>query len=247
MSRGFTLVELLVVLLVMAILASALAVPLASQLAARRFADARRQMDEVRDAILGHAAAHGRLPCPAVGAGGGQEAFAPGGDAANGECATFAGGFVPGAALGLATPGGEGLVLDPWGAPLRYAVASGAVNGIARPFTRANGLQAATLPALGDASHFLFVCASGAGATAASCGAASLQLTRRAAFVLLCTGPNGLRPPAAGSDEAHNLDGNGVFVARDPGPDGNGEFDDLVQWVALPLLAHRLLTAGRLP
>ena len=246
MARGFTLIELLVAMLVLAILASGLAMPLAAQVAARRYEDARRQMDEVRDALLGFAAAHGRLPCPATAAGG-DEAFAPGGDATNGECASFNAGLVPGTALGLGSAGGGGRVLDPWGLPLRYAVASNAVNGVARPFTRANGLQAATLGALGNASHFLFVCSSGAAATGGGCGPAAAQLTRRAVFVVLSTGANGTRAPAAASDEARNLDGNGVFVAREPGADAGSEFDDVVAWVSLPALAHRMLAAGRLP
>lgn len=245
-NRGFTLIELMVVLLVMAILASGLAIPLAAQLNARRAEDARRQLAEVRDALLGFAAAQGRLPCPAIAAGG-EEAFAPGGDPGNGECATFGAGFVPGTALGIASPGGEGFVRDPWEGRLRYAVASSAVNGVTRPFTRSNGAAAATLPALGAASRFLIVCSSGSGATGSGCGAASMQLTRRAVFVLLSTGPNGGRTPAAASDEARNLDGNGVFVARENGIDAGGEFDDVVAWVSLPLLVHRLLAAGRLP
>jgi prepilin-type N-terminal cleavage/methylation domain-containing protein len=246
MSRGFTLIELLVAMLVMAILASGLAIPLAAQMNARRSEEARRQMDEVRDALLGFAAAQGRLPCPAL-ASGGEEAFAPGGDAANGECATFGAGFVPGATLGIASPGAGGFVRDPWDGRLRYAVASSAVNGVTRPFTRSDGAAAATLPALGAASRFLIVCSSGSGATGSGCGAASLQLTRRAVFVLLSTGPNGARAPAAASDEARNLDGNGVFVARESGLDAGGEFDDVVTWLSLPLLVHRLLAAGRLP
>ena len=65
--------------------------------------------------------------------------------------------------------------------------------------------------------------------------------------MLVSTGPNGARTPAPGSDEAHNVDAGIVFVARENGIDGGAEFDDLVQWVALPILAHRLLAAGRLP
>jgi prepilin-type N-terminal cleavage/methylation domain-containing protein len=244
-ARGFTLIELLVVLLVMAILASGLAWPIAAQVNARRSEEARRQLDEIRDALLGFAAAQGRLPCPAA-ASGGDEAFAAGGDANNGECAAFSA-FVPGAALGTAPAGRDGRALDPWGQPLRYAVSPVAVASVARPFTRANGMQLATLPALGSAAHFLFVCASGQAATGASCGPAAAQLTRRAVFVLVCTGPNGARPPPAGSDEARNVDGGIVTVARENGTDGNGEFDDLVQWVSLPLLVHRMLAAGRLP
>ena len=242
-ADGFTLIELLVVLVVMTILASGLAWPLAAQVNARRTEAARRQLDDARDALLGFAAAHGRLPCPSAGTGD-EESFAAGGDAGNGECAAYAG-WLPVATIGLA--GGAGTVRDPWDQRLRYAVASVPVNGVARPFTRASGMQAATLPAMGSAGHLLFVCASGQAATASGCGPASAQLTRRAVFVLLSTGPNGASVPGPGTDEARNRDGNAVFVAREPGIDGNAEFDDLVSWVGLPLLAHRLLAAGRLP
>ena len=229
---GFTLVEVVVVMLVLALLASGLALPIAAQLQMRRQEEARRQMEDARDALLGFAAAHGRLPCPALDASLGQESFAPGGDAANGECADFRGGFLPGAALGLAPLDSEGFLRDPWSTPrnrVRYAVSGVTVKGI------------------GDAPHYLFVCSSGATASAAGCGPAANHLTRKAAFVLLSLGPNAGSVPAAASDEARNLDGDAVFVSRDPSDAPGREFDDVVQWASVHLVVHRLLSAGRLP
>jgi prepilin-type N-terminal cleavage/methylation domain-containing protein len=243
--RGFTLIELVVVLLVLAILASALALPISAQVSLRRHDEARRMMDEARDALLGFAAAHGRLPCPANAASLGQEAFAPVGNGGNGECADFHAGFLPAAALGLASLDADGLLRDPWGQRLRYAVAAVDVNGVARALTRANGLAMAGLAGIGGASHYLLVCASGTGTGAASCGPAANQLTRRAAFVLLSSGPNGGVPAAGVSDEARNADGNGVFVAREAS--GNETFDDVVQWGSIHLLVNRMIVAGRLP
>ena len=83
-----------------------------------------------------------------------MESFAPGGDTGNGNCSNFYDGFLPGAALGLAPLDSEGFVRDPWiGARgrVRYAVFGGGadVNGVVNPLTRANGVQAATLPGLG--------------------------------------------------------------------------------------------------
>ena len=245
-ARAFTLLEVLIALVIVALLASGLALPLAAQLQMRRHEDARRQLDEARDALLGFAVAHGRLPCPAGPGTQGLEAFAPGGDAASGACADFHGGFLPAASLGLAGLDREGLVRDPWGSErnrIRYAVASDAVGGVAHALTRTNGLQLAGLPALGAAPHYLMVCASGAGVSATGCGPAANQLTRRAAFLLLSTGANGALVPVPGSDEAHNLDGNGVFVARDAGDD----FDDILHWAAIHQLVNRMLVAGRLP
>jgi prepilin-type N-terminal cleavage/methylation domain-containing protein len=251
-AGGFTLLEVLVALVVVALLASGLAMPLATQLQQRRTEEARRQLDEAKEALLGFAAAHGRLPCPASATSRGEESFATGGDATNGACSNFHDGFLPAGMLGLAPLDGEGYLRDPWGSPrnrIRYAVfgAGLAVNGVVNPLTRSNGMQAATLPGLGAASHYLFICASAAGVTAGGCGAATNQLTRRAAFVLLSLGPNAVEDPPPASDEARNVDGDAVYVSRDAGSGNANAFDDILYWVPVHLVASRLLAAGRLP
>jgi prepilin-type N-terminal cleavage/methylation domain-containing protein len=250
--RGFTLIELLVVLLVMTVLMSGLAMPLAAQLQMRRQEEARRQLDEAKEAVLGFAVAHARLPCPATEGSNGLESFAPGGDETNGNCALFYGGFLPGATLGLAPLDSEGFVRDPWATPrnrIRYAVfgAGAVVNGVANPLTRANGMQEATLAGLGAASRFLMICSTGREASASDCGPAGNQLTRRAAFLLLSLGANAQATPAPSSDEARNLAGNPVFVYHDASSAAGSEFDDLLQWVPVHLVVNRLLVAGRLP
>lgn len=248
---GFALLEIWVVLVVLAVLISGLALPLAAQVQMRRQEELRRQMEEARDAVMGFAAAQGRLPCPAVDGGGGTEAFAAGADASTGACADFYGGFLPAASLGLAGVDAEGFARDPWGSPrnrLRYAVFGAAsVNAIANPLTRTDGMRQATLAGLGAASHFLFICSSGAEASASGCGPASRQLTRRAAFVIFSLGPTATATPLAGSDEARNLDGDAVFVSREAASAPGHEFDDVLLWVPIHLVAHRLLMAGRLP
>ena len=242
--RGFALLEAMLALAVLALLAGALALPLAAQVQARRMDDTRRLLADAHDALLGFAAAQGRLPCPASPASGGLEAFAAGGDASNGQCAAF-GGFLPGAALALPGLDEAGLVRDAWmseGNRVRYAIDGRTINGVANALTRANGLQMATLPGIGAAPHHLFVCRAVA-AGSSDCGPAANQLTRRAAFVLVSTGPNGALAPAAGSDEARNLAATSTFVARDPAPD----FDDLVTWGSIHAVVNRLVVAGRLP
>jgi len=250
-GAGFALLEVWVVLVVLAVLLGGLALPLAAQVQMRRQAELRRQMEEARDAVMGFAAAQGRLPCPAVEGIGGAESFAPGADASTGECADFYGGFLPAASLGVGSVDADGFARDPWGSPrnrLRYAVFGGAsVNGIANPLTRTDGMRMATLAGLGAASHFLFICSSGAQASASGCGPASRQLTRRAAFVILSLGPTATATPLAGSDEARNLDGDAVFVSRESSSAPGSEFDDVLLWVPIHLVTHRLIAAGRLP
>jgi prepilin-type N-terminal cleavage/methylation domain-containing protein len=251
-NHAFTLIEIAVAILILTILASGLAMPVAAQLQLRRAEETRRLLDDARESLLGFAAANGRLPCPATETSRGEESFAPGGDGTNGNCARFYDAFLPGATLGLAPLDGEGFVRDAWNTErsrIRYAVfgAGANVNGVVNPFTRVNGLQAATLASLGDAPHFIFICSSNAGASGSGCGPAANQLTKRAAFVLLSVGPNGGASPAAGSDEARNQSGDPVFVYHEAMGSGNAAFDDVVQWVPVHLVASRMLAAGRLP
>jgi len=243
-ARAFALLEVLLALVALAFLATSFALPLATQANLRRHEETRRLMADAQDAILGFAAAQGRLPCPATPTSAGLEAFAPGGDASNGECAAFSG-LAPAGALALAGLDPQGFARDAWGTEgnrVRYAVDGGTVNGIPRALTRVNGLQMATLAGIGAAPHHLFVCRAVV-AGAPDCGPAANQLTRRAAFVLLSTGPNGGVAAEPGSDEARNVEATTVFVARDPGPG----FDDLVTWGSIHAVVNRLVVAGRLP
>jgi prepilin-type N-terminal cleavage/methylation domain-containing protein len=251
-ARGFALLEVSIVLVVLAVLLSGLALPLAAQVQMRRQEELRRELEEARDAVMGFAAAQARLPCPATDGSAGAEAFAPGGDASTGACADFYGGYLPAATLGLPGVDGEGFARDPWGGArnrIRYAVFGGgaAVNGVVNPLTRTDGMRAATLSGLGAAPHFIFICSSGAEASASGCGPAALSLTRRAAFVVFSLGPTAAAAPPAGSDEARNLDGDAVFVSREMSLAPGREFDDVLLWTPIHLVTHRLIAAGRLP
>lgn len=246
-ARGFTLLELMLALFIMAILAASLSMPLAAQVSLRRVEETRRQLDEARDALLGFAAANGRLPCPATAGSRGAESFSPGSDARDGLCAAFFDGYLPAATLGLSPLDAEGFARDAWGSNanrIRYAVYGGRpVGGIANPLTRVNGVRLATLEEIGAAPGYLVICTTGAAADASGCGPAANQLTRKAAFVLMSLGPNAADTPVRGSDESRNVDGDAVFVAHEPAKD----FDDLVTWAGVNQLASRLVAAGRAP
>ncbi len=249
-ARGFSLLEAGVALLVLGIMLGTLAIPLATRVQLHREAEARRQLAEASDALMGFAAANARLPCPATADSFGAERFAPGGDAGNGACAAFLAGYLPAATLGLANVDGEGFARDPWGSErnrIRYAIWDGTVNGVEHPFTRAGGMRAATLAGLGAASHYLFICSRGEAASGSGCGPAAHRLTRRAVFVLVSLGLDATRTPAAGGDAARNVDGDGVFVSHEPSGDPADPFDDLVDWMPVNLVVHRMVAAGRLP
>lgn len=247
--KGFTLIELLVVLGIVGILLAGTAIPLSAQVELRRIQETRRLLDDAREALLGFAATQGRLPCPATASSRGEESFAPGAHAGTGRCATFHGGFLPAATLGLAPLDPEGFQADAWGSEggrIRYAVFGATpIEGVEHALTRINGLQAATLGGLGNAPHLLSICASGLGVTPTSCGPAANQLTRRAAFVLASAGAHSGVP--RGPDESANLDDDPVFVSHPPSSAPGNPFDDLVTWVPATVLASRLIAAGKLP
>jgi prepilin-type N-terminal cleavage/methylation domain-containing protein len=246
--RGFSLTELAVVLVIVALLIGGMLLPLASQDELRRTQDTQKLLKEAQEALTGFAAAYGRLPCPAMAASNGLESFAAGGSASDGNCSNFYDGFLPATSLGLAPANQNGLLVDAWNQPIRYAVYSGTINGIVNPFTRANGMRSATVPELAkDTVPLLSVCATATGIAAGDCGSA-IALTQKAPVVVFSIGKNGATG-GIGADEAANGDNDPVFVSHDPAPAnaGNGEFDDLVVWLSPNILFHRMIAGGQLP
>lgn len=63
--RGFTLAELAIALTILALLIAAFLIPLRSQSEQARIRDTDQTLERIRDALIGFALAHGRLPCPA--------------------------------------------------------------------------------------------------------------------------------------------------------------------------------------
>jgi prepilin-type N-terminal cleavage/methylation domain-containing protein len=250
-ARGFTLLELAVALFLMALLFGSLFVPLQAQLEARKTEETERILERAREALLGYAAAQGYFPCPADAQGGIEPAEA---DHASGSCPSYFG-FLPAAALGLQPADSQGYAIDAWGGAasrIRYAVAPYTVGKVPAPFTRVNGMRAATIATLGDPALSLFhVCGTAVGAAEDKSCAAGATLVSTAPVVLWSLGPNGAAGGGA-PDEAQNPNTRGgsadrIFVSRIRGAGAGGEFDDQVIWIAMPALVARMVAAGQLP
>jgi prepilin-type N-terminal cleavage/methylation domain-containing protein len=245
-QRAFSLIEVAVVLVILTVLLTGLAMPIAAQMQMRRHEETRKLMEEAREALLGFAAANGRLPCPSASASNGRESFctsSTGGCAptsvpqAHGKCSTFYAGFLPGSTLGLAPLDHEGFVLDGWNSRLRYAVRD---SGPEHALTAAGGIKAISMSTLSD-RDYLVLCGAANGVTANSCGTSTL-LTDKAPFLLMSTGPSP-QSPSTDPDEAENLDGDLVFISHGL----TAEFDDVVTWASLHTLFSRMIAAGKLP
>ena len=255
-ARGFTLTEMAVVLLIVAILIAGLVIPLSTQQEVKARQDTEKTLSDIREALLGFAAANGRLPCPATAASNGLEAPVTGGVCTLSDPAdAVPAGFVPGVTLGLAPLDATGRVLDAWGNPVRYAV----TNSNSSAFTTFDGVR--NIGMANIALPLLHVCSSGngmqnAGTASAACPAGG-DLTTSAVAVLHAVGKNA-GSGGTGTDERHNpnpnmpsatLPADRAFVSHQPAPADapQGEFDDIVAWLPTSVLYNRMVAAGRLP
>ena len=259
---GFSLVEIAVVLVIISVLIAIVAVPLSTQMEQRRTAETQKQLETIREALIGFALASGRLPCPATTASNGAEAFVPvTGTAANGNCQQLVG-LVPAATLGLSPVDSSGFIVDAWGLTqnrIAYGVSNRKITSVTTTcpttvsnpiLTSTDGMRAATMGCLADpAVTMLTVCSTTPTGTAGAATSCSAALTSKAPFVLVSFGKNAA-VGGVGADEAHNVDTtDAFFVSHLPTQAGSasGEFDDIVTWGSLNTLFARMVQAGKLP
>lgn len=257
---GFTLVELAVVIAIVGFLLGAFLVPLRMQVDAARIRETERTLAEIREALIGHAAVHGSLPCPDIAADGID-------GAAPAACSgTSLDGFLPYQALG--TPRA-----DVWGRLFRYRITGEYSHRALTGQPPAAGRLDLTDP--GD----ITVLTRGdnpntSGTTEIKHQSVATALTRTTPAVVLSTGPNGLGgidaatgrplalPNGGAADENENVDADSTFVSRihshgaaacDDADESSVptlpscEFDDIVVWIPTPVLMARLIDARVLP
>jgi len=241
--RGFTLVEIAVAIFIITILLGSILVPLTTQVEQRQVSETQKMLEDIKEALFGHAVAKGYLPCPDRTSGGAGTANDTANDGVEdyntgtGVCfSTTASGNVPWVTLGLGAS-------DPWGNRFRYRVtAAYAQRSPAAPF---NLTTAATLAVTATSGGTLLTAASPDGAVA----------------VILSHGKNGYgalnaltgttRPAPTSADEVDNTAGGTTssYTSRTITPVGStaGEFDDIVIWLGKYALFNRMVTAGKLP
>ncbi len=125
-QQGFTLVEIAIVLLIVTILLGYTVALLPRQQELKQYNAVEKEMDEVKQAIIGFAQVNGRLPCPSIPDSGGTEDY----DTINDDGCDNFGGFVPVNTLGITGRlNADSMLLDPWGHPYRYYVSDSDFDG----------------------------------------------------------------------------------------------------------------------
>jgi type II secretory pathway pseudopilin PulG len=262
MTKGFSLVELAMVLALTGLLLGGLLMPLNATIESARRKEAKAQLESIKEALFGFAMVHGRLPCPATPASGGEESFAVGDAVTGGQC-TVPCGLVPAVTLGIGgSVNGDGLLLDPWMNPYRYAVSEAnhptlGNTGPAMPdFTYVGEMQAVGIGSLTPSLH---VCDQ-ASDSSTSCSGAADPIAKEVPVVIYSLGSYWARSP--GPNEKENAEvilGGGplglgyavssdrVFVSAQVAEAGEDAFNDLVVWVSSHILYSKMVAAGRLP
>jgi len=231
---GFSLIELSVVLVLIALLLGSLLVPLGTQVEQRQYTETEKQLEQIKEALIGFALANGYLPCPAVSSANGVEDRT--GTACTGGKRV---GFLPWVTLGVKPS-------DSWGNLYRYSVSANFSNS-----------AASTLFTLTSARDILIQTRNAAGTPA------NLSNVNEIPAVVLSHGKNGFgatselgiarATPATWNntlDEFDNANGSTSFWSRtrtDNTAATGGQFDDIVVWIAPSILFSRMVAAGRLP
>lgn len=264
---GFTLIEIAVVLVIVGVLVGSFIGSLTQRVETTRRENTKKQLEDIKTALLGFSSARGRLPCPTTTTGNGFEVPFTGSDIVT-PC-TLQNGFVPGKTLGIdGAYNRDNLLIDDWGNPIRYSVTTANSNAFTTLYTvpLAGGMKDVTMINL---APDLFICDADS-SVANTCDAGVTTLINNAPFVLLSLGKDGsafvtnLAPNSdqgenageatvaanpAGENIAYTVGAGNAFVSKSYSSVDStaGQFDDLILWVSPYVLYSRMIEAGQLP
>lgn len=264
---GFTLVEIAVVLVLVGLLLGSFIGSITQRIETSQRENAKKQIEDIKVALLGFASAQGRLPCPTTAIGNGNEQ--PIGGSTIAIPCTLQHGFIPGKTLGISgTYNRDRLLVDVWGNPIRYSVTTNNNNAFTTPYTvpAAGGIKD-----VGMANLFpdLVICGSDSGGPN-TCTAGVTTINTGTPFVVISLGKDGsdfvtnLAPNsdqgenageatvaanAGGENVAYTVGSGNAFVSKSYSSvdSAAGLFDDLIVWESPYIIYSRMMEAGQLP
>ncbi|SDA74185.1 MULTISPECIES: hypothetical protein [unclassified Janthinobacterium] len=189
---------------------------------------------QARDALLGFAVTHGRLPRPAASALDGHERAA--------DCASDAdcSGFLPWVTLGVAGS-------DAWGKLLRYSVTPQMSRA---PIISFSAVANRVVLARDGSGAFAYVAGQDLCDVSAQCLPAVLFSQGKEHFGTTASGVAQRNTARGNIDEASNDHASRSFIFRPASANDalpGGAFDDMFTWITLPALYQRMRAARNLP
>ncbi len=236
-QKGFTLIELAIVLVIVGVLLGGFIGSFTSRIESSRYAESRKNLEDIKAALIAYAYTEGVLPCPDDL----KDTDADGlsnGDGLSEPACTAAGedtGSMPWVTLAMGAT-------DAWNNRYEYWVESD-FSDTATPFD-------------------LTTTGGGEVRTRSNDGTTTPLLANRIVAVIYSRGKNGYEGtglnrifksdiPAANLDEVENGNGDNVFISREISKQGvssdGGEFDDLLIWISEYELKAKMVEAGVLP
>jgi type II secretory pathway pseudopilin PulG len=240
-GAGFSLIEIAISLSVIALLVTFLLTPITTQVTQTKIAQARTDLDQINEALIGFALAQGkpRLPCPDALAGAGANDGME--DCGAFDLAKTIGGNIPWATLNVPAT-------DPWGQRYYYRVNSAytdKVNGFTLN-TAPTGACNAMPPGNAAGTGNLYTTAGGQLRICSNSACATTLANTTVPAVIFSRGPNGIAAPVS-ADELENANNDCLFVSRTYSAATGNEFDDLIVWMSPGILKSRMVTAQKLP
>jgi len=240
-ALGFSLIELAMVMLIIALLLGSIMAPLTTQIEQRQISDTQKTLENIKEALVGHAIAKGHLPCPdrtSAGAGTANDTANDGVEDYNtgtGACfSTIQTGNVPWVTLGLG-------MSDPWGNRFRYRVHSSYAQRSPAALFSLSTLTNLTVHASAAGTLLTSTSPDGAVAVIISHG--------KNGYGAMNSLTNTAQPAPTSPDELDNSAGGTGYTSRTitPADSPAGEFDDIVAWIGKYTLFNRMVAAGKLP
>ena len=218
---GFSLLEVAIVLIIIGLLLITVIPSLNILIEFRRFDETKNKLVLIQDALINFAVLNKKLPCPATLNSGGF-----GNNNQDGTCPYGYYGYIPAADLALNETNNQGLVVDAWGRPIKYAVTQ--KNSYA--YTLSDGVKNNINNNL---KPDLSICASYL--TGSSTCFNSQIIIKNVPAVVYSSGKNGIF-------ESYLNDNSTTFLYHEPTAKDSplGEFDDQLLWISNSNLIGRM-------